>query len=312
MDEPTFTDAEIEALRAPTPVAEWGAVHERGLAYMRWRRDEAVKASGVAPSAEMASDLRLFRFLVATSFKAAEAAQMYTDTLAWRKEHGMDAVRDALVAANREFFEGGGSTLAAPHLTDADRAMMEARPRTFYKAAGDAYAPLVDKAGNLVYIEVPSVVDPAAVCAIKGEYVKAELRAQELLQLVIDEFSKRLGKMVLIFRIIDLTGFSLAPNFFASREVKEGKEMVKTAGDAVKNTYPTTTFKNFLCNAPAASIAGPIVGALVPKRSRDKTVIKGGDFAEELHKWIDLAMLPAKLGGALDDGLQWTGKGKKK
>ena len=88
--------------------------------------------------------------------------------------------------------------------------------------------------------------------------------------------------------------------------------MVKTAGDAVKNTYPTTTFKNFLCNAPAASIAGPIVGALVPKRSRDKTVIKGGDFAEELHKWIDLAMLPSKLGGALDDGLQWTGKGKKK
>ena len=149
-------------------------------------------------------------------------------------------------------------------------------------------------------------------CAITGEYVKAELRAQELLQLVIDEFSKRLGKMVLIFRIIDLTGFSLAPNFFASREVKEGKEMVKTAGDAVKNTYPTTTFKNFLCNAPAASIAGPIVGALVPKRSRDKTVIKGGDFAEELHKWIDLAMLPSKLGGALDDGLQWTGKGKKK
>ena len=100
---------------------------------------------------------------------------------------------------------------------------------------------------------------------------------------MIDEFSKRLGKMVLIFRIIDLTGFSLAPNFFASREVKEGKEMVKTAGDAVKNTYPTTTFKNFLCNAPAASIAARVVA--------DIELEAGGAQREDLRELLELNVL---------------------
>ena len=71
---------------------------------------------------------------------------------------------------------------------------------------------------------------------------------------MIDEYSKRQGRLVLVFRIIDLAGFSLAPSLFAPKEVKEGKEMVKQAGEAVKNTYPTTTFKNFLCNAPAADL----------------------------------------------------------
>jgi hypothetical protein len=83
---------------------------------------------------------------------------------------------------------------------------------------------------------------------------------------------------------------------------------VKQVGKEVKDAYPTTTFKNFLINAPAASFAGPVVAALVPKRSRDKTVIKGADYAPELHKWVDPANLPRKLGGTLDDGLQWTGR----
>jgi len=136
----------------------------------------------------------------------------------------------------------------------------------------------------------------------------AELRSQELLQLVLDELSRRQGRMVLMFRIIDLHGFSLAPSFFASSEVKQGEALVKLAGKEVKDAYPTTTFKNFLINAPAASVAGPIVAALVPKRSRDKTVIKGSDYANELHKWIKLEHLPQKLGGTLADGLQWAGK----
>ena len=320
MDEPSFTEAEIAALRTSTPFAEWGELHERGLAYMRQQRDAALRTNAsLAPSAEMASDLRMWRFLVATSFRAAEAAKMYADALAWRAERRIDAMRDALVEANPAFFGGGAAGLQMPHIHAVDTLMMKARPRTWYRAhqeeaaggekgsAVTRYEPLLDKGGNLVYIEVPSAFDAAAMCEMEDEYLDAEFRAHELLQLVIDELSRRQGRMCLIFRVLDLHGFSLTGSLFASAEVKQGEALVKQVGKEVKDAYPTTTFKHFLINAPAASFAGPLVAALVPKRSRDKTVIKGADYAPELHKWVDPANLPRKLGGTLDDGLQWTG-----
>ena len=321
--EPNFTEAEIAVLRTSMPFSEWGELHERGLAYMRQQRDAALRTNAsLAPSAEMASDLRMWRFLVATSFRAAEAAKMYADALAWRAERRIDAMRDALVEANPAFFGGGAAGLQMPHIHAVDTLMMKARPRTWYRAhqeeaaggekgsAVTRYEPLLDKGGNLVYIEVPSAFDAAAMCEMEDEYLDAEFRAHELLQLVIDELSRRQGRMCLIFRVLDLHGFSLSGSLFASAEVKRSEALVKQVGKEVKDAYPTTTFKNFLVNAPAASFAGPLVAALVPKRSRDKTVIKGADYAPELHKWIEPANLPQKLGGSLDDGLQWRGMGK--
>ena len=192
--EPKFTDDEISSMRKELPLAEWSSsdLHERALAYMRWRRDDAIsRDSTLATSFENASDLRLWRFLVATSFRAAEAAHMYLEALRWRREHGMDSVRDELVEGNPEFFGGSTTSLQKPHITAADLSMMEARPRTFYRKVGDLYELLQDKQGNLLYIEVPSAVDPAAVCALSDSFLSSELRSQELLQLIIDELSVR-------------------------------------------------------------------------------------------------------------------------
>ena len=50
---------------------------------------------------------------------------------------------------------------------------------------------------------------------------------------------------------------------------------------------------------------GPIVAALVPKRSRDKTMLLGKDYAGELHSFVAPSSLPKKLGGELDNGNQW-------
>ena len=68
VEEPTFSSAEAATLAEPTPFANYGPSHERALAYMRWKRDEAVTADGsLAPSPEMAGDMRLWRFLVSKS-----------------------------------------------------------------------------------------------------------------------------------------------------------------------------------------------------------------------------------------------------
>ena len=64
MTVPMFSAAEVATLSDPVPFADYGELHEKALAYMRWRRDMAVGAEpAIAPSAEMASDSRLWRFL---------------------------------------------------------------------------------------------------------------------------------------------------------------------------------------------------------------------------------------------------------
>ena len=153
--EPTFSEAQVEQMRKPLPFAEFGELHEQALAYMRWRRDEAVeKDAGLAPSPEAASDVRLWRFAVATGFKMGEAATMYLDAISWRRSRGVDAVREALIKANPAFFGGGSLVLEKPMLVAADEAMMDARPRTYFKPVDGGYEVLLDVHGNLVYIEV--------------------------------------------------------------------------------------------------------------------------------------------------------------
>jgi len=308
--EPAFTDAEVEVLRTPLAPSEWcgSELHERALAYMRSRRDAAVLADpSLAPTVEMASDLRLWRFLVATAFKGGDAASMYVEALRWRKRNGTDATRADLRAANPSFFTARATSLEMPLLNEQDAAVFAARPRTFFtKSAGGGGELLLDRAGNLLFIEVPASADAAAVCALGADaFLAAELRTQELLQLVLDELSTRQDRLVLMFRVLDLAGVSLTPNPFRSSDVKKGEGMVKSAGKEVRDAYPTTTYKNCLINAPAASIAGPIVAALVPKRSRDKTMLLGKDYAGELHSFVAPSSLPKKLGGELDNGNQW-------
>ena len=95
--------------------------------------------------------------------------------------------------------------------------------------------------------------------------------------------------------------------------MKEGEATVKAVGKEFKDTYPTTTYKNFIFNAPAASVAGPLLNAMLPARSRDKTVLNGSKVADELQEYVSPSMLPQKLGGVLDNGNQWekVKKGKK-
>lgn len=312
---PVFAPDEKMILEEPVQLKDFTAVHERALAYMRWRRDRAIaEEPHIAPSAEAARDDRLWRFLIAKQFDALAAGNMYVDMLRWRHRSGMDAIRSALLAANPLFFEDGSDTLQAIYLSEDDRRMLEeVYPRTWCKTAssgGDAdHEPLYDRHGNLVYIEAPAYVAWPDVAAAGSEaYSIAALRGIELLQLVLDELTKRTGRLVLTSRVIDLLDYRVVNPFKGSKE-KEGERIAKEVGRPFSECYPTTTYKNFLINAPAANIIKPLVTMFVPARSAKKTVILGSKFAEELHRECDPSNLPAKLGGKLPDGLQWT-KGK--
>jgi len=128
---------------------------------------------------------------------------------------------------------------------------------------------------------------------------------------VIDELSRRQGRLVLMFRCFDMTGFKMI-KAFQSKQDKEGEKAFKEASGVASKVYPTTTFKNFFFNLPAASAAAPIVKAMAPARSAKKFVLLGTKYQDELFAHVEPSQLPRRLGGVLDDGAQWGGGKKKK
>ena len=302
-------------LEIPVPFSDFGSVHERALVYLRARRDRALTAdSSLTPSSEVTRDPRLWRFFVACKFDAEAAADMYVAQLEWRRDAGVDAMRADLVAANPDFFTKGSETLQVIHLSDEDRRLLtEVYPRTWScsaqgAGAGGGFAPLLDRQGNLIYIEAPAYVNFSELATAGIEaYTRAATRLMELQQLVLDELTRRQGRLVLVLRILDLLDLRVVNPFKGSKE-KEGERIGKEASKPFAEAYPTTTYKNMLINAPAANMIKPLVAVFVPARSAKKTVILGAKFSEDLQKEADISNLPQKLGGTVDDGLIWTKK----
>lgn len=320
VSEPKFPPEEATQLAEPIPFAQYSAAHERALEYMRWRRDDAVaKDAALAPSAEMASDYRLMRFLIAKQFDCGGAADMYVASLRWRSESGMDKTRAKLIEANRAFFTEGAAHLDKIMLHAADAACHAAYPRMYTKAQGESgssgggsgpHELLFDKHGNVIYIECPGIVHmPDLVPVGLADFSAYVQTTQELVQLVLDELSRRSGKLILCLRVLDMKEITLVKMFQSSAE-KAGEKIVKDAGKPLADNYPSTTYKNYLINLPAANVAAPIVKNFAPARSAKKMVMLGSKYFDEIRKEAEPGMLPKKLGGTLSDGVQWEKKKK--
>ena len=267
----------------------------------------------------MAADLRLHRFLISTKWDAAAAADAYVTALGWRRDKKMDALRDRIVRSNPSFFVGGACGGDAPAVLDVlyvgehDAATQQVQPRTFTREGSDGrHNLLLDRLGNLVVIECPGLVDNAGIFALgTAKWTESFLAGTELTVLMLDELSRRQGRLALTCKILDMQGMKLLKAFM-SKEEKEGERAFKDAGSQVSAAYPTTTFKMLLLNLPGASMAGPIIKSMAPARSAKKFEILSSKTAlTQIQTYVEPANLPHKLGGELPDGVQWGTGGKK-
>ena len=155
-----------------------------------------------------------------------------------------------------------GEALSEIAATAHDAAVQAVQPRTFTRTLpGGGHLPLLDRQGNLVYLECPGLVDNAGITALgTAAWARSYLCGVELSILVsdgaatpragglpphalqpatlcaaglpphvlqvIDELSRRQGRLVLMFRCIDMTGFKMI-KAFQSREEKEGERAFK-------------------------------------------------------------------------------------
>ena len=196
---------------------------------------------------------------------------MYVEMLRWRRSSGMKAIRAALLAANPAFFERGGSTLEAIYLSETDRGILEEiYPRTWCRpaSASGGYAPLLDRHGNLLYIEAPAFVSWPEVAAAGAEaYTLAALRSIELLQLVLDELTRRSGRLVLTLRVLDFLDYRVVNPFKGSKE-KEGERIAKEVSGSSRRGRTHTAAAAAAAAVAAAAVAAAAVAAAAATHTR--------------------------------------------
>jgi len=304
------TEALQTTLKAfkPVDVRTLAPVIQRTLVWMRAQSDAAIqKDRSIAPSAEMGHDLRLLRFLIGQKWDPVEAAKEYVKALQERKKLGVDrTLRDAMVAANADFFAGRADMLSKFHFHPAAEASARLMPRIMLDPRGDGPYPLLrDKQGHLVVCEhAPDFERVAQLGA--DNYQATELAFTELQMLVLDELSYRDGILRMACRVQDTLkqesalAKSLMPNPFAG----SGETGFKKTGALMKSLYPTVVFKWYMVNLDN-SYKSHVQGAIknFGGRSGYKMIVCGMDFQEAILKQIGRSELPEELGGTLPNSL---------
>ena len=80
--------APLELTSLPRPI-------QKAVAWMRKEKDQAIlKDKSLTPSAEMAHDLRLLRFLIGSKFDPVKASDEYISALKKRRDLKLDSLRD--------------------------------------------------------------------------------------------------------------------------------------------------------------------------------------------------------------------------
>eukprot|EP00947_MAST-08B_sp_MAST-8B-sp1_P001292 g1292.t1 len=168
-------------------VKEFNDVQKAAVAEIRAAAAEDL--AGVQPFPEVVGDRRILRFLRGHKFVMATAIEYYTNMLKWRKEHGIDEIRTALV----------------------EKAM---GPDDFpFAAKIGAVVPVIvryghDKEGRPIHIFRPGAISVKKLMATitEEEYRAFHIHSMEYTQLHLDALAETTGKLMRQLVILDLKG----------------------------------------------------------------------------------------------------------
>uniref|UniRef100_A0A7S4BGR9 CRAL-TRIO domain-containing protein n=1 Tax=Chrysotila carterae TaxID=13221 RepID=A0A7S4BGR9_CHRCT len=307
---PKFSAEEIAALVESENACDFSPVQAKALDFMRTMLEQTVKEQPtLKPCAEFSADIRLMRFLRANAWDCNGAWKEYCEAIKFRRDRHMDSVRDQIVTANKAFFEGG-SVLHNLYLHPASTKAQRVQPRMFTKPVAGGHEILLDRHGNLVMIECPGTIDYAGIFELgTAGWSESTIWHMEMRSLIIDELSRRSGKMKRVCSLLDFSGFkmSIATGLGASKSEKEGYKAWKQVASLISQAYPDTTYKNYVIGIAGGWLVNQMIQALAPKRSAKKFALLGDgeDAVKKVYADVEPINLPRRFGGELDNGDQW-------
>ncbi|KAI1313850.1 cytosolic factor, phosphatidylinositol/phosphatidylcholine transfer protein [Mortierella claussenii] len=216
---------------------------------------------------ERHDDHLLLRFLRARKFHIAHTYKMFADCEAWRKELGVDSLKDTFVFEEED-------------------AVRSCYPRYYHN---------VDKKGRPIYIEHVGMIDIKTLFKITDEDRMTKQHVLSYEKLITDRMpacSRRAGHHIeQCCTILDLKGVSL-------RQFANAFGFIKRTSAIAQNYYPEMMGKMYVINAPMmfTSVWG-MVKPLLDEVTVKKIVILGSNYQSTLLEDIDAENIPKAIGG---------------
>lgn len=210
-------------------------------------------------SPEVSSDVRILRFLRGYA-TVAEALAQYLAMLAWRAEHKLDDVRDAVLGLPLQMD-------ALPH----GAALAAAYPCTL--SVGRT------REGHFVSCDAIGRADVARIFRELGEGRTEAwfLHFFELRALLLDEASVKAGMLLQTIQLKDLDGLSLA--VLRSADGRRGLALVRRVLATATRYYPESALTLWIINAPSFfAITWRFLSAVLPARTVTKVRILGANY----------------------------------
>ncbi|KAK0154336.1 SEC14-like protein 2 [Merluccius polli] len=156
-----------------------------------------------------------------------------------------------------------------------------------------------DREGSPVWYDVIGPLDPKGLLlsATKQDYLKTKIRHTEMLHRECRRQSEKLGKNVeAITLIYDCEGLGLKHMW---------KPAIEAYGEILtmfEENYPEGLKRVFLIKAPKLfPMVYNLIKHFLSEETKQKIVILGGNWQEELQKQVDKDQLPGIYGGSLTD-----------
>ena len=218
---------------------------------------------------ELTGDVRLLRYLRSREANVAEAAKAFRAHLAWRKEHGVDAIRQRIVDENigldwSLYPRGREVEACCPMVLDAG----------------------FSKQGHLVQLDNMGLVTPSAVTGKQGMGLEAfsvaiiyMLEARNKIQ---DDLSRKTGRMVRTVQVRDMMQVTTA---MVNSNKKVATSIMSMAGD----NYPESIDKMvFINSGNAFKLVMASFRAVAPARTVARFLTFKEDAEAELLNTVNM------------------------
>jgi hypothetical protein len=224
-----------------------------------------------------------YRFCQARGWEVAKALVMIKDTLAWRKEMGMDYVDTEHGPTPRFLID-----FVYPELAEVKKCYHFSHHKT-------------DKNGMPVYFDRLGDLNYSAMIAIEGSTPDRVLKyftwyAEATWFYRLPAASLKCGRYVgKGLYVMDLSGFALSKHF-----TKETRTFIQAFIKTASDNYPETIYKTYIINAPMLfRTAWAFVSNLLDARQKAKFSILGGprEYLPKLLEVMDKEDIPVQFGG---------------
>ncbi|XP_016054140.1 PREDICTED: SEC14-like protein 4 [Miniopterus natalensis] len=156
-----------------------------------------------------------------------------------------------------------------------------------------------DYEGCPVWFDIIGTLDPKGLLlsASKQELIRKRIKAYELLLQECELQSQKLGRKIeTVLMVFDLEGLSLKHLWKPAVEVYQQFFAIMEAN------YPETLKNLIIVRAPKLfPVAFNLVKSFMSEETRRKIVILGGNWKQELPKFISPDQLPVEFGGTMTD-----------